>query len=83
MVLVCWQWATSTTKNVLNFVCTKGAQHTEPGMPYVTKWKDKNLTSLSRDIPRPEVVSKYVQKPNLIDVNNQLRQDILALEKDG
>ena len=59
-------------KKVLFFIATKGAGHTEPGEPYVAKWKDKNLNTLTREVPRPEIVSKYFQKSNVIDVNNQL-----------
>ena len=58
-VWTCWQLVTSTTKKVLFFIATKGAGHTEPGEPYVAKWKDKNLNTLTREVARPEIVSKY------------------------
>ena len=40
-----------------------------------------NLNTLSCVIPRPEIVSKYFEKANVIDVNNQVRQLDLRLER--
>jgi hypothetical protein len=68
-------------KKVLCFISTKGAGHTEPGQAYEAKWKDSNLNTMFRDIPRPEICSKYFTKSNIVDVNNQSRQYDLALEK--
>jgi hypothetical protein len=63
------------------FVFTKGAGNTEPGEPYVVKWKDENGNTRHRDVPRPDVVAKYYKNSNTIDVFNQSRQFDLRLEK--
>ena len=65
----------------MGFITTKGAGHTQPGIPYIAKWKDKALRSFSREVPRPEIISKYFKHCNIIDVNNQARQFELGLEK--
>ena len=68
-------------RKVCCFVATKGAGHTEPGVCYEAKWKDNNMNTRSRDVPRPEIVAKYFIRSNGIDVHNQTRQSDLALEK--
>jgi hypothetical protein len=68
-------------RRVLCFLATTGAGHTEPGDPYEARWKDENGNTNSRDIPRPEVCSKYFNFSNSIDVHNQSRQFDLKLEK--
>ena len=66
---------------ILCFLATKGAGHTEPGSPYKARWKDDNGNTNSRDVNRPEIVSKYFERSNKIDVHNQSRQHDLRLEK--
>ena len=68
---------------VLFFIFNEGAGHTEclERNAYEAKWKDKNLNTLTRMIPRPQVCHQYFQHCNMIDVHNQSRQDDLALEK--
>jgi hypothetical protein len=68
-------------RKVCGFVATKGAGHTEPGVCYEAKWKDDNMNTRSRDVPRPEIIAKYFLRSNGIDVHNQTRQSDLALEK--
>ena len=68
-------------RKVTCFIATKGAGHTEAGVPYEAKWKDDNGNTMSRDIFRPEIVSKYFTKSNKLDVHNQSRQGDLHLEK--
>jgi hypothetical protein len=68
---------------VLFFIFNEGAGHTEclERNAYEAKWKDKNLNTLTRMIPRPQVCHQYFQHCNMIDVHNQSRQDDLALER--
>ena len=68
-------------RKVTCFIATKGAGHTENGQPYEAKWKDDNGNTRSRDVPRPEIISKYFNRSNGIDVHNQSRQGDLHLEK--
>ena len=69
------------SSKVLTFIWTRGAGHTEPGNPYVAKWKDRNGNNAERLIPRPSIVSFYFERSNGIDVANMMRQDTLRLEK--
>ena len=68
-------------KKVLFFIMTDGASHTEPGSPYVAKWKDKNGNHCEKLVPRPECIALYFERSNVIDVLNQIRQHLLKLEK--
>ena len=68
-------------KKNLCFVFNEVASHTEPGEPYVARWKDKNGNEQFREVPRPACCAKYFISSNCIDVHNQLRQDDLALEE--
>jgi hypothetical protein len=68
-------------RKVQCFVATKGAGHTENGVSYVAKWKNKHRNTLTRNIPRPEIISKYYTSSNVIDKGNQSRQSHLRLEK--
>ena len=68
-------------RKVCCFIFSKGAGHTEPGRCYEAKWKDENGNTMTRDIPRPQVISKYFTDSNVIDVFNQARQFDLRLEK--
>lgn len=70
-------------RKVLSFVATKGAGHTETttGHEYHARWIDDNGMTAMKDIPRPEIIAKYFQNSNVVDVHNQCRQFELALEK--
>jgi Transposase IS4 len=68
-------------KKVMCFVFNKGLGHTENGKPYEARWKDDNNNTRTREVPRPDVVAKYYEGCNIIDVHNQSRQYNLRLEK--
>ena len=68
-------------KKVMFFIATNGSGHTEEGIPYEARWKDKNNNTRVRKVFRPEIVAKYFTKSNSIDVHNQSRQFDLRLEK--
>ena len=68
-------------RKVCCFIFAKGAGHTEPGRCYIAKWKDVHGNTMTRDIPRPQVISKYFSESNIIDIFNQGRQFDLCLEK--
>ena len=63
------------------FIATKGAGHTEEGVSYEARWKDNNGNTMSRDVPRPHIISKYFKHCNKVDLGNQSRQHDLKLEK--
>ncbi len=63
------------------FVATQSAGHTKNGVSYLAKWKDKHHNTCAQYIPWPEIVSKYYQHCNTINVHNQMRQLELKLEK--
>ena len=61
---------------------TKQAGSTVPdSAPYIAKFPDAFGNSISRRIPRPEIISTYFCHSNCIDVHNHLRQHLLALER--
>ena len=67
-------------KRMMMFVFTKGAGHTEKGVPCIATWKDANGNTCIREVPRPHVCSKCCAHCNTIDVHNQGRQGDLSLE---
>lgn len=78
--LVCLGYKYSKTK-ILTFLFNKGAGSLKPGDPYIARWKDKHMNTVSKLVPRPKVVSTYFKDCNKIDSHNQSRQSDLALEK--
>ena len=68
-------------RKVLCFLFQKGYGSIKPGKPYVAKWKNSHNNTISKEIPRPDVVARYFQNSNKIDVHNQSRQHDLRLEK--
>ena len=68
-------------RKVCCFIFSKGSGHTQPGRCYEAKWKDEFGNTMTRDIPRPQVISKYFSNSNIIDIFNQARQFDLRLEK--
>ena len=68
-------------KTVLFFLLTKGAGSTILGDPYEMKFTDSYGNIVTRFVDRPEVVSTFFKTSNAIDTHNQLRQDLLQLEK--
>lgn len=68
-------------KKVLNFIMTKGAGSTKPGVAYQAHYNDPFGNQCTRDILRPDVISNYFQYSNTIDIANRVRQSELALEQ--
>ena len=68
-------------RKTLMFIFTEGAGHTEPGAPYIAKWRDNNHNPCTKPIDRPSVISFYFKRSNGIDVHNQQRQKELRLEE--
>ena len=68
-------------KKVICFLFNKGAGHTEDGDPYIAKWKDPHGNTVRRFVKRPDVVAKYFQNSNTVDMHNHARQGELQLEK--
>ena len=68
-------------KTVLHFILTENAGDSGPGDPYEMKYTDTYGNICTRYVDRPEVISKFFASSNVIDTHNQLRQDLLQLEK--
>ena len=68
-------------KTILFFVLTKNAGGTTEGDPYEMKFTDSYGNIVTRYVDRPEVISNFFCSSNVIDTHNQLRQDLLQLEK--
>ena len=68
-------------RKVTMFLTTKDAGHTDKGLCYKVRWKDKNNNTNCRQVPRCEIVSKYFGKCNKIDSHNQSQQNNIKLEK--
>jgi hypothetical protein len=78
--LICIGYKYSASK-VLVFLGTKNSGSTKPGEPYVARFPDANGNVAQRNVPRPDVISKYFNDSNVIDSHNQARQSSLKLEK--
>ena len=63
------------------FICTRGAGLTSHGDPYLAKFLTDIGNYKSREVFRPRLASNYFGKSNKIDVNNQIRQALIALEE--
>jgi hypothetical protein len=70
-----------SSKRTLFFVSTAKAGTTLPGVPYEMKFTDGFGNLKSRQVERPQILSEFFQDSNVVDSNNQLRQDGLALEE--
>ncbi len=68
-------------KIVLHFILTENAGDSGPGDPYEMKYMDTYGNICTWYVDRPEVISKFSASSNVIDTHNQLRQDLLQLEK--
>ncbi len=68
-------------KTILHFVLTENAGSTGQGDPYEMKYTDSYGNICTRYVDRPDVISKFFASSNVIDTHNQLRQDLLQLEK--
>ena len=66
---------------VLLFLMSKNAGSTVPGRPYVARFPDEHGNIRERRVPRPSCLLKYFGCSNVIDVHNQYRQNLLALEE--
>jgi hypothetical protein len=54
---------------------------TKHGKPYEMQWTDSHGNVQICNIYRPDTISQFFEESNKIDSHNQLRQDLLALEK--
>ncbi|GFH47221.1 hypothetical protein CTEN210_08413 [Chaetoceros tenuissimus] len=70
-----------SSKKTMCFIFPENTVSTEPGDPYIARYKDENGNNRTREVRRPECCSFYFQNSNVIDVLNQLRQHDLRLEK--
>ena len=70
-------------KKVLVFLSTKGARSTQPGEHYLAKFPYKFGDVCTREVVRPDIISNYFNKSNMVDLHNQARQAKLALKKNG
>ena len=61
--------------NIMGFIAIKGAGYTQPGIPYIAKQKDKSLKESSREVSRPQIVSKVSVNPTLLMLT--IKQDHL------
>jgi len=68
-------------KTVLHFILTKKAGSLKEGKPYEMKYTDSYGNVCTRYVDRPDAISKFFASSNVIDTHNQLRQDLLQLEK--
>lgn len=66
---------------VLTFIGTWNAGATTPGEPYVARFGDEHDNLLYKDIPRPEVISKYFSDSDAVDCHKKSRQGDLVLEE--
>jgi hypothetical protein len=60
---------------------SENAGDTTLGEPYQMKFPDQFGNIHIREVSRPDVISRYFQDSNCVDVHNQLRQYALRLEK--
>lgn len=71
-------------RKVLCFVATKGAGVTTNAQPYLQslqRWADIHGNVITKEIPRPAIISEYFSVSPKIDNHNQSRQSDLALEE--
>jgi hypothetical protein len=68
-------------KTILHFVLRENAGSTSEGDHYEMKYTDSYGNICTRLVDRPEVISNFFALFNVIDIHNQLRQDLLQLEK--
>jgi hypothetical protein len=62
-------------------VATEGAGSTVEGKPYISKYPDELGNVLTREVPRPAVVSRYFGEFNKVDIHDQLRQHEVRVEE--
>ena len=68
-------------KKVLVFLSTKGGGSTQPGEPYLAKFPDKFDNVCTKEVARPDIISNYFNKSNMVDLRNQARQVELVLKR--
>jgi hypothetical protein len=68
-------------KAVLHFIQTRNAGSTIDSLPYQMKYTDDYGNVHEHQVDCPDAVSIFYASSNVIDCNNQLRQDSLALEE--
>ena len=67
------------SKKAQFFIATVGDFDTA-WKPYIARFKDVLMNTVSRPVPRPRVLAVYYAKANVVDVHNQGRQDLIHLE---
>jgi hypothetical protein len=77
LVAICYRYSSRTT---LFFVAMKDAGITKKGNSYEMKYTDDWGNVHVCYVDRPEIISKFVERSNMID-KNQVHQSELALEK--
>jgi hypothetical protein len=70
-----------STRTTLFFLATKDAGTTSKGTTYEMKYTDDWGNVNIRYVDRPEIISKFFERSNMIDRHNQVRQSELGLEK--
>ncbi len=66
---------------VLHFIMTEGCGSTDPGQPYIAKFRNRDGKLVKKHIARPKVLVEFFGVANIIDVHNHIRQGTLRLEK--
>ena len=66
---------------VLHFIMTEGCGSTEPGQPYIAKFRNRDGKLVKKHIARPKVLVQFFSVANVIDVHNHIRQGTLHLQK--
>ena len=81
VILVSCLALTDVQIQVLCFIGTANAGSTYPGKPYIARFGDSYDNLKEREIPRPDVISKYFDVSDKIDNHNKSRQNDLGLER--
>ncbi len=68
-------------RKILHFIMTEGCGSTEPGQPYIAKFRNRDGKLVKKHIAPPKVLVQFFGVANVIDVHNHIRQGTLRLEK--
>ncbi len=68
------------SRKTLFFCWPPGAASAIPGEPYIARFQDADGSANARNVPRLSVISRYFHHSNKVDIHNELRQGLLALE---
>ena len=58
---------------VLHFIMTEGCGSTEPGQPYIAKFRNRDGQLVKKHIAHPKVHVQFFAVANVIDVHNHIR----------